>query len=126
MDWYHQGMVAATEGYTLKQGKTPFIDKCQEDQGIAMDSVAFERGFKAGLNKICTPEGLKALADKGIKYQETCENDDDSPLRQVPSQESVLKTKIGELEEEVARLKTQNSELEAELTAVKAKPCSKE
>lgn len=104
MDWYREGRTAALNGLTRKEGKTPFIDKCQEDQGVAVDVVAFDRGFANGLNKLCTPEGREALAAKGIKYQETCESHDDA-VNLEQNRKSELQERVNELEEEVARLK---------------------
>src|SRR5258708_5396886 len=97
MDWYREGRTAALNGYTLKEGKTPYIDKCQEDLGVAMDNVGFERGFNAGLNELCTPEGIQALKAKG-KYQETCKNGDEAPMVQSPSRETELKERVADLE----------------------------
>ena len=99
-------MDAALNGFTPKQGKTHLIDKCQEDKGVAVDFVDYERGFKSGLAKLCTPEGLKALESKGIKYQRTCESYEDSMNAQ-ETRTGELERKIRELEMEVSRLKAQ-------------------
>lgn len=119
MDWYHEGQVAALNGFNMKQGKTPFIDKCQEDHGVAIDNVDFERGFKSGLNKLCSPEGFKALAAKGAKYQEICQNDEEAQAIMNPSPEQVLKNRVEHLESEIARLKKENVNLEAEVDSCK-------
>src|SRR5690349_15022586 len=73
MDWYREGKNSAVAGITRKQAKTPFVDKCQEDHGVAVDFVEFDRGFAVGLNQVCTPEGLKRFKEKGIRFNETCE-----------------------------------------------------
>src|SRR5262249_49926059 len=107
MDWYVEGKKAALEGYTPKQGKTHYIDKCQEDQHVAIDVVDFERGFTSGLSKLCTPEGLKDLKSRGIKYQGTCEAHEDAQnFKKTRTIE--LEDKVQELEAEVSRLKGEN------------------
>lgn len=118
MDWYVEGKKAALQGYTPKQGKTHFIDKCQEDQGVAIDYPEFERGFSAGLKKLCTPEGLKELEDKDIKYQRTCEAHEDLLKFQ--------KTRTSDLEEKVHNLELENSRLKTENEKLKANACKEE
>ena len=123
MDWYLEGKKAALEGYTRKQGKTHLVDKCQENQGVAVDFVDFERGFASGLNKLCTPEGLKALAAKDIKYQRTCESHEDSQHAQKTGT-TELEDKIKDLESEISRLKAENATLAAEVDSLKSKDSS--
>lgn len=113
MDWYVQGKKSALDGFTPKQGKTHFIDKCQEDHGVAIDPVDFDRGFKSGLNKLCNPEGLEVLASKGIKYQQTCETHEDS-LSNEKTRAGELESKIQKLEAEISRLKAENERLATE------------
>jgi len=113
MDWYVQGKKSALDGFTPKQGKTHFIDKCQEDHGVAVDVVDFDRGFTSGLNKLCTPEGLEELKDKGVKYQRTCDSHQDS-LSSTQTRTAELEAKILKLEAEITRLKKDNERLGTE------------
>jgi hypothetical protein len=117
MDWFRQGQIAATSGSSLRKARTYFVGKCQEDHGVAIDSVAFGRGFKSGLNLMCTPEGLKELAAKGIKYQDTCENLSESSPVEAAVREKELADKVRDLEKEVSRLTRENLELKERLKA---------
>lgn len=116
MDYYLEGKKAALDGFTLKQGKTHLIDKCGENKGVSVDFVDFERGFTSGLNKLCTPEGRRALADRDIKYQGTCENHADAQ-EQTKTRAMELEEKVQSLQAEVARLKSENAKLAAECPA---------
>lgn len=120
MNWYVEGQKAAMQGYGLKQAKTPFVDKCQEDQGVSVDSVDFERGYKSGITKLCAG-GPKVLEARGANFQELCRNDDDGQSVVNPSPEQLLKTRIEKLEGEVTRLKKDNAELQTEVDACKAR-----
>lgn len=118
MDWYVEGKKAALDGYTAKQGKTLFVDKCQEDQKVTVDWVDFDRGFSSGLIKLCTPEGLKALEERDVKYQGTCETLDDE-LSHKKTRTSELESKNRKLEAEISRLNMVNDKLAAEVESLK-------
>jgi predicted RNase H-like nuclease (RuvC/YqgF family) len=120
MDWYVEGKRAALDGYTLKQGKSHFIDKCQENQGVTMSVKEFEKGFAVGLDKLCTPEGLENLKSRDIKYQRTCDVREES-MNYEKSHEMELEEKIQKLETENSHLKEENTKLTEELEALKPK-----
>jgi hypothetical protein len=119
MDWFRQGQTAASGGQTLRQAKTYFVGKCQEDHGVPINAVEFERGFKSGLNLICTPEGLESLAAKGVKYQDTCETFNPHSDREPSFEEKKLSKQIKDLEREILKLKNEISDLKTENSVLK-------
>lgn len=112
MDWYIEGKKTALEGYTRKQGRAHYVDKCQENKGVVFDAVDFERGFKRGLVQLCTPEGRKNMDSQGIKYQNTCDSHEES--------QDFEKNRSAELESENSRLKRENARLLTEIETLKS------
>lgn len=144
MDWANQGYIAAYDGQTRSMMLDHFIKKCGAEHGVQPNPIAFDEGYKKGLENFCTSRRGQEAGESGILYQNTCPEEQESdfvktyvPARlqymerrfeqmkteneSLTSEKTRLESDNGRLNNEVSSLRSENSRLRSEISSLRSR-----
>ena len=72
MDWSSQGYLAAMDGKDKNSSLGYYQENCGMVHGVLPDEGGFDRGYRSGLEVLCTQSGGVELGSKGGNYRSIC------------------------------------------------------